>query len=113
MTGFRMLVKAVRLISVRRDVRDEDRQPELAGTRPLPRGRDHEGRPVRVLPAGRAGAPPAPARPSVHDEALPRGDPRAAVLPEAGAKGDAEVDSDEAVPDVAAGRRIEARGLPA
>ena len=44
----------------------EPRQAVLAG-----RG-DHEGRSARVLPRGRAGARPAPARPAVHDEALPR-----------------------------------------
>ena len=37
----------------------------------LARGGDHEGRPARLLPRRRAGARAAPARPAVHDAALP------------------------------------------
>ena len=44
----------------------EPRQAVLAG------GGDHEGRPARVLPRGRARARPAPEEPAVHDEAVPR-----------------------------------------
>ena len=47
--------------------------------RPLPGGRDHEGRPLRLLRRGRAGDRAAPARPAVHDEALARGARRAAA----------------------------------
>ena len=55
-------------------VRSSERRP-----RPLPGGRDHEGRPVRLLRRGRARDRAAPARPAVHDEALARGARRAAA----------------------------------
>ena len=84
-----------------------------ARPRPLPGRRDHEGRPVRLLRGGRAGDPAAPARPAVHDEALARGARGRSVLPEAGAEGDARLDPDAAVPDVAARGRVAARRLPA
>ncbi len=66
------------------------------GSRPLPRRRDHEGRPVRLLrPRGRRDRA-ASARPAVHDEALARGAARRCVLPEAGAEGHPVVDRDAA-----------------
>ena len=67
-----------------------------------------------LLRAGRRRSDPAPARPSVHDEALARGAPGRRVLPEAGAEGHAVVDPDAAVPDLAArGGRVAARRLSA
>src|SRR5918994_4642683 len=68
--------------------------PLEPGTGPVPRRRDHEAGPVRVLPRDRAGARPAPAQPAVHDEALALRSGRGRVLPEAGAEGDALLDSD-------------------
>ena len=66
--------------------------PLEPGTRPVPRARDHEAGPVRVLPRDRAGARPAPAQPAVHDEALALRSGRGRLLPEAGAEGDALLD---------------------
>ena len=58
----------------------QPRQGLLAG------GGDHEGRPARLLPRGRAGADPAHPRPAVHDEALPRRDRGQPFLPEGRAR---------------------------
>ena len=76
----------------------EPRQAVLAG------GRDHEGRPHRLLPRRRGGARPAPARPAVHDEALPRRLAGQELLPEARAVPHARVDPASAV------SRLDARG---
>ena len=66
----------------------EPRQGLLAG-----RG-DHEGRPARVLPRGRARARPAPRGPAVHDAPLPRRRDRQGVLPEGRAGAHARLDPD-------------------
>ena len=66
----------------------EPRQALLAG-----RG-DHEGRPARLLPAGRARARAAPAQPAVHDAPLPRRHRRQGVLPEGRAVAHAGLDPD-------------------
>src|SRR5439155_15863411 len=83
-----------------------------SGTRPVPRRRDHEAGPVRVLPRDRAGARPAPAQPAVHDEALALRSGRGGVLPEAGAEGNALLDPDAYVPHLPARGRVAARRLP-
>src|ERR671915_141413 len=87
--------------------------PLEPGTRLVPRRRDHEAGPVRVLPRDRAGARPAPAEPAVHDEALALRSGRGGVLPEAGAEGDALLDPDAHVPHLPARGRVAARRLPA
>ena len=66
--------------------------PLEPGTRLVPRRRDHEAGPVRVLPRDRAGARSASAQPPVHDEALSVRCRRGRVLSEAGAEGDALLD---------------------
>ena len=66
----------------------QPRQGLLAG-----RG-DHEGRPARVLPRGRAGARAASARPAVHDAPLSRRRVRQGVLPEGRAVAHAGLDPD-------------------
>ena len=60
----------------------------------LARRGHHEGRPALVLPRGRAGARPAPARPAVHDEALSRRLAGQALLPEGRAQAHAGLDPD-------------------
>ena len=56
------------------------------------RAADHEGRPDRLLPRGRAGARAAPEGPAVHDAALSRRRVRQGVLPEGRAEAHARVD---------------------
>src|SRR5437016_4260680 len=87
--------------------------PLESGACPLPRGRDYEAGPVRVLPRDRAGARPAPPQPPVHDEALPLWSGRGRLLSEASAEGDAVVDPDAHLPHPPARRRVAARRLPA
>ena len=69
----------------------EPGQAVLAG------GGDHEGRPARLLPRRRAGARAAPARPAVHDEALPGRLAGQVLLPEGRAEAHAGLDPDAAV----------------
>src|SRR5918995_7320984 len=87
--------------------------PLEPGTCLVPRRRDHEAGPVRVLPHDRAGARPPPARPAVHDEALALRSGRGGVLPEAGAEGYALLDPDAHVPHLPPRGRVAARRLPA
>src|SRR6187402_171935 len=72
------------------------------GPCPVPRRRDHEAGPVRVLPRDRAGARPAPAQSAVHDEALALRSGWGGVLPKAGAEGHALLDPDPHLPDLPA-----------
>ena len=60
----------------------------------LARRGDHEGRPARVLPRGRAGARAAPEGPAVHDAPLSRRGGRQGVLPEGRAGAHARLDPD-------------------
>ena len=64
----------------------------------LARGGDHQGRPDRLLPRRRLRARPAPARPPVHDEALPGRLAGEALLPEGRALAHAGLDPDVRVP---------------
>ena len=79
-----MLKENARSCCRRRLTRASDRRDRARGQaverrpRPLPGRRDHEGRPLRLLRAGRRRDRAAPARPAVHDEALARGARRAA-----------------------------------
>src|SRR5207244_1828050 len=71
--------------------------------------RRDEGRPRRVLRRDRRRNSRAPARSALHAQAVPVRYWRAAVLPQAGAEGQAAVDPDAPVPHVATRRRVPAR----
>jgi len=83
--------------------------------RAVARRAHHEGRPLGLLRVRRPSARPAPARPSLHDEALPGGPRGELLLPEGRAQGHACLDPDPHLPDVAARGegRVSPRRLPA
>ena len=97
--------------------RDPDRTPhgpaDASRARPLPPRRRDEGRPRGVLRRDRRRDRPAPARPALHAQAVSARHRRPGVLPQAGAEGQARVDPDAAVPDLAARGRVAARRLHA
>ena len=77
-----------------RQARPEALEP---GQAVLAGGGDREGRPDRVLPRRRARARAPPARPALHDEALPRRLERQVLLPEGRSETHAGLDPDPAV----------------
>src|ERR1700751_943846 len=74
---------------------------DTSRARPVPPRRRDEGGSRAVLRRDRGHDRPAPARTALHPEALSPRDRRAGVLPQAGAEGQAPVDPDAAVSDLA------------